>query len=127
MKNILKNYKETIILLVSIIIGGVIGLVFGSKAKILSPLGDIFINLMFVVIVPLVFLTITSSIIKMKSPKRLGKIMSRIVIIFVIMSIISALLGIASCCITKLVDNNDTENIMNLMNEEEVIEIDMNI
>ena len=59
----IKNYKSTLILLLSIIIGAIIGLIFGSKATILKPLGDIFINLLFVVIVPLIFLTITSSII----------------------------------------------------------------
>ena len=80
----IKNYLGTIILLVSIIIGAIVGLVFGEDANVLSPFGDIFINLLFVVIVPLIFLTITNAIIKMKSPKRLGKIMGRIVIAFVI-------------------------------------------
>ena len=70
MKKIWKNYKSTIILLLSIIIGTIIGLIFKEKACVLSPLGDIFLNLMFVVIVPLIFLTITSSIIKMENPKR---------------------------------------------------------
>lgn len=73
MKKILKNYKSTIILIGGIILGTIVGLIFKERAAILSPLGDIFINLMFVVIVPLVFLTISSSIIKMENPKRLGK------------------------------------------------------
>ncbi len=48
MKKIWSNYKQTIILIISIIIGAIVGLVFGEKASVLSPLGDIFINLMFV-------------------------------------------------------------------------------
>ena len=112
MKKVLKNYKSTIILLTSIILGGVVGLIFGEKASVLSPLGDIFINLMFVVIVPLIFLTVTTAIIKMDSPKRLGKIMSRILIAFVIMSAISAVIGVVSTYSFKLVDNKRTASLL---------------
>ena len=117
MKKILKNYRSTIILIASIIIGAIAGLIWKEKALIVSPLGDIFINLMFVVIVPLIFLTITTAIIKMDSPKRLGKIMSRIVLVFVIMSFISALIGIASTKMFKLVESDNTSNVMELMDE----------
>lgn len=127
MKKVLKNYKGTIILLASIILGGIIGLIFGEKATILSPLGDIFINLMFVVIVPLIFLTITTAIIKMESPKRLGKIMSRIVIAFVIMSVISAIIGVVSTYSFELVDSKDTSSIMNLLDEETVFNTDLSL
>lgn len=127
MKRVLKNYKSTIILLLAIIAGGIVGVVFGEKATVLSPFGDIFINLMFVVIVPLIFLTITTAIVQMENPKRLGKIMSRIVIVFVIMSVISALIGVVSTYSVKLVDNSDTSNIMELLDDSTVISEDLNI
>ena len=127
MKKILKNYKSTIILLGAIILGGIIGLIFGEDAKILSPFGDIFINLMFVVIVPLIFLTITTSIIKMQSPKRLGKIMSRIVIVFAIMSVISALIGLAATYTTKLVNNEDSTKILDLMDSGSEVDTEIGI
>lgn len=127
MKKILKNYKSTIILLCAIIVGGVVGLIFGEKASVLSPFGDVFINLMFVVIVPLIFLTITTSIIKMENPKRLGKIMSRIVIVFVIMSVISALIGIVSTYSVELVNKNDSSKIMELLDEEVTNDTELNI
>ena len=84
MKNFLKTYKSVIILLVAIIIGTIVGLIFKEKAAILSPFGDIFINLMFIIIIPLVFLSITTAIAKMKQPKRLGKIMVITVIMFLL-------------------------------------------
>ena len=37
-----KNYRFPIILLSGIMIGAVIGVIFGEKAKVLAPLGDIF-------------------------------------------------------------------------------------
>lgn len=127
MKKFWSNYKQTIILILSIIIGAIVGLIFKEKASILSPLGDIFINLMFVIIVPLVFLTITTAIIKMESPKRLGKIMSRIVIAFVIMSAISALIGLASTYSFNLVKADDNSKILELLDEETVIDEELSI
>ena len=106
MKKFIKNYKSTLILLGAIIIGAIIGLIFGEKATILSPFGDLFLNLLFIIIVPLIFLTITTSIGKMSQPKRLGKILTSIVFVFIITSLVSVLIGIVSTR-TTLVNNND--------------------
>ena len=127
MKKIFKNYASTLILLGSIIIGGIVGLIWKEDAAVLKPLGDIFINLMFVVIVPLVFLTISTAIIKMQSPKRLGKIIGRIVIVFVIMALISALVGLASTKMFKLVDTKNESNILELLDDGTVLDNDLSI
>lgn len=111
MKKFLSNYKSTIILLVAIIVGAFAGIIFQEKATVLSPLGDIFLNLLLVIIVPLIFLTITTSIAKMKQPKRLGKIMVTIIGVFIFTSIISVLFGFASTYFVKLVNPEDGEKI----------------
>ena len=111
MKKFLSNYKSTIILLVAIIVGALVGIIFQEKATILSPFGDIFLNLLLVIIVPLIFLTITTSISKMKQPKRLGKIMVTIIGVFIFTSIISVLFGFASTYFVKLVNPEDGEKI----------------
>ena len=117
MKNFLSNYKSTIILIVAIIVGAIVGILFQEKATILSPFGDLFLNLLLVVIVPLIFLTITTSIAKMKQPKRLGKIMITIVAVFVFTSIIAVLIGFASTYFVKLVNPQDTEIIKSSFEE----------
>ncbi len=117
MKKILSNYKSTIILLVSIIIGAIVGFIFKEKATVLSPLGDIFLNLLLVVITPLIFLTITTSISKMKSPKRLGKIVGATFLVFIITSIIAVLIGFASTYFIKLVKPEDGEKIKQSLQE----------
>ena len=126
MKKVLKNYKSTIILLGAIIIGTVVGLIFGEKASVLSPFGDVFINLMFVVIVPLIFLTISTAIIKMDSAKRLGKIMSRIVIVFIIISVIASLIGIVTTYSFKLVNSNNSK-VLSLLDENSLLDTDLNV
>ena len=117
MKNFLSNYKSTIILLVAIIVGAIVGIIFQEKATILSPFGDLFLNLLLVIIVPLIFLTITTSISKMKTPKRLGKIMVTIVCVFILTSIIAVLVGFASTYFVKLVDPEDGEQIRAALEE----------
>lgn len=117
MKKLLSNYKSTIILLVSIIIGAIVGFIFKEKATVLSHLGDIFLNLLLVVITPLIFLTITTSISKMKSPKRLGKIVGATFLIFIITSIIAVLIGFASTYFIKLVKPEDGEKIKQSLQE----------
>ena len=120
MKKIWQNYKQTIILLVAILIGAAAGIIFKEDVKVVKPLGDIFINLMFVIIIPLVFLTISTSISKMKQPKRLGKIMVSTVVVIIVTSIIAVLVGLASTYFIKLVEPNDAEAIKNQLSAEEV-------
>ena len=119
MKKFLSNYKTTIILLVAIIVGAIVGIIFQEKATILQPLGDIFLNLLLVIIVPLIFLTITTSIAKMENPKRLGKIMITIIGVFAVTSLIAVLVGFASTYFVKLVDTEDGEKIKASLEETE--------
>lgn len=110
MKKIFKNYKSTIIMFISVIVGTLIGVIFKEKATILKPFGTLFINLLLTIIVPLIFLTLSTSIGKMKEPKRLGKILITIIGIFVLTSLVSVLIGIGSTKIT-LVNKKDSIKI----------------
>ena len=109
MKKVLKNYKSSLILLGAIIIGTIVGLVFKEKASVLSPFGDLFLNLLLVIIVPLIFLTITTSIGKMKQPKRIGKILGTVFAVFIITSLISVMVGIVTTKSFKLIDSDYSE------------------
>ena len=130
MKKFWKNYKSTIILLASIIIGAIAGIVFKEDAKVVSPLGDLFLNLLLVIVVPLIFLTISTSIAKMKEPKRLGKIMRTIVGVFVFTSLIAVIIGFVSAYYIDLVDTADGEAIKEslvLDSNQEVENIELNL
>ena len=117
MKKFFKNYKSTIILLFAIIIGAIVGIIFKEKAAILSPLGDLFLNLMFIIIVPLVFLNISTAIAKMTQPKRFGKIMVGIISVFIITSIVAVIIGLISTLPIKLVSTEDGEQIKSSLEE----------
>lgn len=108
---VLKNYAQMIILFVAMIIGGCIGIFFKEQALILKPFGDLFINLIFTVTVPLVFFTISSAIANMNQPKRLGKVMTVMIITFIITSIIAIFIGIIGTYIAKPLNENDIKKI----------------
>lgn len=117
MKSFFKNYKSTIILLFAIIIGAIVGVIFKEKAAVFSPLGDLFLNLMFIIIVPLVFLNISTAIAKMAQPKRFGKIMVGIISVFIITSIVAVIIGLISTLPIKLVSTEDGEQIKSSLEE----------
>lgn len=122
MKKFMKNYKSSIILILAVIIGTIIGLIFKEKASILSPLGDMFINMLLVVVVPLIFLSITVSISKIKSAKRLGKIMITTIITFIITSLVAVVVGFASTYKINLVDTERVSDIKSSLVEDVKIE-----
>lgn len=125
--NFLKNYKMMILLILAMVIGAICGLIFKEDAVIVKPLGDLFLNLMFVIIVPLVFLTITLAVAKVKHPKRLGKIMVTTVIVFLITSIIAVAIGFASTYFTPLVDAGDNSAIQELFDSKTTNDDDLNL
>lgn len=84
-----KNYASSIILLVSISIGALLGVVLKDKAVLLKPLGDIFLNLLFTVVAPMVFFSVASAVAGMSDMRRLGKIMGCMAVIFVVTGVIA--------------------------------------
>ncbi len=128
MKKFWSNYKQTIILLAALIIGAIVGLVYGEKAAILSPFGDLFMNLMFVIIVPLIFLTITTSIAKIKQPKRLGKVITTIFGVFIFTTLVSVVIGLVTTFAFELVNPKDSAAIIEtLATDAETEKVELNI
>lgn len=127
MKKIIKNYKSTLILLGSVVIGAICGLIFKEKAEIVKPLGDLFLNLLLVIIVPLIFFTITSSISKMNEKKRLSKILVNTIIVFLITSIVAVLFGFATTAAVDLVNPKDTNAIKEVFDSsiDETVELNL--
>lgn len=115
MKNFIKNYKMSFMLLIAILIGGIVGVVMGPKAAVLEPFGQIFLNLMFTLIVPVVFFSVSSSIANMSGMNRLGKIMISIVVIFMITALLSGILSILGVFVFNPTKGLGTEAINNIL------------
>lgn len=115
MKLLLKNYKFSAILLSFVMLGGAIGLFLGPKASCLEPFGNLFLNLMFMIITPLVFFSISSAIANMNGIKRLGKIIGNIFMVFICTAAIAAFVGIIGAIIVNPTKGINLADIQGLM------------
>jgi Na+/H+-dicarboxylate symporter len=91
MNNWIKNYSGMIWLIAGILAGSMAGAIFGKSAEVLKPVGDIFLNLLFVAVIPLVFFAISSAIANLHGAQKLTLIMGVMTAVFVITVIIAAL------------------------------------
>ena len=102
MKQFLKNYGFIIFMLLGIVAGCIVGAIWPATfvdgemtapgATVLEPLGTVFINLMFCIVVPMVFCSICSAIANMASAKKAGKIMGVTVATFFTTAAIAAVI-----------------------------------
>lgn len=118
----LKNYTSSLILLAAILIGGFLGIILGEKAIIFEPIGNLFLNLIFTLLVPIVFFSISSSIANMENSKKLGKILGTTLIVFAITAIISGIIGVISFKIFNPTNNLDSSIFNNLLSSSTSIE-----
>ena len=114
MKNFLKNYAFIIFMLIGIVAGCVVGAlwpvvkdaegaVINAGATVLEPLGTLFINMMFCIVVPMVFCSIASAIANMDNAKRAGKLMGATLGTFCVTAAIAAAIMYVVCRIIPLV------------------------
>ncbi|MEI3801556.1 MULTISPECIES: dicarboxylate/amino acid:cation symporter [unclassified Chitinophaga] len=92
----LKTYSSMFWLLAGIIAGSIAGLIFGERVAIIKPLGDVFLNLLFTAIIPLVFFAISSAIANIEAGHKLGRILGVMSLVFLSTVLISAFLTIVA-------------------------------
>src|ERR1700709_1228586 len=90
MSTFLKNYKGILLLIGGIIAGSIVGVIFGDRTAIIKPIGDIFLNLLFTAVVPLVFFAISSAIANIERSQQFGKLMGVMFFVFAATVFVSA-------------------------------------
>ena len=93
---VLKNYSGIILLLGGIILGSLVGIFFPDVVPFLKPLGDIFLNLLFVSVVPLIYFAVANSIAGVEKAGKFGKIIFSMIFTFLLFIIVAALFTIAA-------------------------------
>ncbi len=104
----LKNYGSIIRLLIGIITGTILGLLLGKQVEVLKPIGDIFLNLLFTAVIPLIFFAISSSVASIDRSKKMGKVMLIMLMVFVGTVLISAILTVFAVWLFPLPHNIQT-------------------
>ncbi len=90
----LENYGNVLLMLGGVITGCVLGIIFGEKIAVIKPVGDVFLNLLFTAVVPLVFFTISSSIAGISQSQKFGKLMLVMLLVFVFTVLVAAITSI---------------------------------
>jgi Na+/H+-dicarboxylate symporter len=86
-----KNYSSMIWLIAGIIAGSIIGIIFGKQAEVLKPIGDMFLNLLFVAVIPVVFFCIASAIANVNGGQKLTRIMVTMTAVFLMTILLAAI------------------------------------
>ena len=104
-KSVARNYAFLAIMLGGMVLGAIVGWIWPQElgaegnvisagATVLKPIGTLFLNMMFCIVVPMVFSSIAGAVATMKSRKRAGKIMGTTVLTFVVTGAIAAVIMI---------------------------------
>ncbi len=96
MKEVLKNYSGILFLLLGITIGSIIGIIAPGFVEFIKPLGDIFLNLLFVSVVPLVFFAVSNSIASLEQQSKFGKIILIMALTFLFFILTAAIFTICA-------------------------------
>lgn len=99
MKNLWNTYKSSVLLLAAMVIGGVVGFFWGEGAKVLQPVADVFLNLLYCCVVPLIFCSLSAAIAKMENLAKLRKILITFLLGTFITGIISCLFMVVASVI----------------------------
>ncbi len=90
-RNFFKNNWFMLTMVLGMVAGAITGWLWPG-ATALEPLGTIFINMMFCVVVPLVFFSISNAVANMVSARKAGKVMGTTVVTFLCTAAIAAVI-----------------------------------
>jgi Na+/H+-dicarboxylate symporter len=104
MSNLLQNYRSTILLVLGLLLGALLGIFLPSAVPYIKPIGDIFLNLLFILIVPLVFFSIATAIYNLKQRQMVGRVLGITMIVFIVLGLIAGILTYLGCIVFNPMD-----------------------
>ncbi len=81
-------------ILAGLALGVLAGALLGETASVFKPLGDIFINAIMMLIVPLVFSTLVVGITSMRDPQKMGRIGARTITLYLVTTAFAITIGL---------------------------------
>lgn len=97
MATFIKNNRFSFILLGCMVVGCIVGAIWGPGATALTPIADLFLNLLYCCVVPMIFISLVSSISKMKNLRKLGKVLGIMVVVVIATQVIASLYMAGIC------------------------------
>jgi Na+/H+-dicarboxylate symporter len=87
-------------ILVGLVLGAIVGLVVGPKIAWVKPFGDIFVRLLSMIVVPVIFMSLVGGAASI-SPARLGRVGVKIVVYYLITTLVAVVIGLIFANIFK--------------------------
>lgn len=89
-----RHYRDIIFLLSGIIAGSLAGWLLQEQVLVLKPIGDIFLNLLFTAVVPMVFFAISSAVAILDSTGVTARLVSATITVFIITVLLAAIIAV---------------------------------
>ena len=120
-KTFWQQYGNLILILGGIIVGALIGAFAPGVGTTIKPVGDIFLNLLFTIVVPLVFVSIASAVGSMANMKRLGRILGGTIGTFIFTGLIAAAWGEAKTAAELIVSSLTVSDFSDLWDKSNML------
>jgi Na+/H+-dicarboxylate symporter len=91
------NYGNLIGVMFAIVLGCVLGMIFRERILVLEPVGDLFLNLLFTVVVPLVFFAISSAIARLEPSMQIGRVIRTTIAVFAGTVLVAGFVTMLAC------------------------------
>ncbi|MFQ6107919.1 MAG: dicarboxylate/amino acid:cation symporter [Candidatus Aminicenantales bacterium] len=91
----MKRVKLHTQIFIGLILGVVVGLIFGEKARIIEPVGTIFLRLITMIVVPLVLVSLMLGTASLGDIRKLGRIGVKTIVYFTITTMVAISIGLA--------------------------------
>ncbi|UCC84268.1 MAG: dicarboxylate/amino acid:cation symporter [Gemmatimonadota bacterium] len=95
--NLYQRYRRLSLgvkILLFMVVGVVVGLAAGERAIVLQPLGDLFIRLLMMVVIPLVFFNLLAGVTSLSDVRALGRLGGKIIAYYVLTTTVALMLGL---------------------------------
>jgi Na+/H+-dicarboxylate symporter len=80
--------------IIGLVLGGATGYLLGDQAAVIKPVGDAFVRLIRMLVVPLIFTTLVAGVIAMGDPKRLGSLGVKTILLYMTTTVFAVTLGL---------------------------------
>ena len=112
MNKVLHNYLFSILLLGGVVLGGVLGAVLGDKVMGVKPFGDLFLNMLFTLVVPMVFFSTASSVCRLTRSGRVGKVLGVLMLVLLGMYLVAGTLAYLNSLVWNPLSGVDASGLL---------------
>ena len=102
--NLYQRYRRLSLgvkILIFMVVGGVAGIIAGERAQVVQPVGDLFIRLLMMAVIPLIFFNLLAGLTSLTDLKALGRLGGKIIIFYLTTTVVALTVGLTVANVLK--------------------------